>query len=145
MVLADTAECRKIAKHLLKAAFILHELAEILLASEFPCHVAGGPEPYVAVGECVIDGVGQHCEHSRYVECPVHQMTGVRREDQRSIVYFLRQVEAICCEIGSNAGNNRRTVEVKTTVVRPKFLSYDLRETGQMLGRGPFVNHALVP
>jgi|HubBroStandDraft_3_1064219.scaffolds.fasta_scaffold45166_4 hypothetical protein len=72
-------------------------------------------------------------------------MTGVRREDQRPIVYFLRYVEALGREIGSDAGNHRRTVEVKTTVVRPKFLSYDLRETGQMFRRGSLVDHALMP
>jgi hypothetical protein len=64
-------------------------------------------------------------------------MTAVRREDQRSLVHFLRHVDAIGREIGSNARHHGRTLEVKTTVVRPKFLSYDLRETGKCFAGDP--------
>jgi len=55
-----------------------------------------------------------------------------------------RHIEAVGGKIGSDAGHHGRTVEVKTPVVRPQFLSYDLLETGQMFRRGPLVDHGLV-
>jgi hypothetical protein len=59
--------------------------------------MSGGPKASATLSDRVADGVGKHGEHSRYIKYPVHQLTGVLREDPRSLVQF-------GSKMGSDAG-----------------------------------------
>jgi hypothetical protein len=145
VVLADATKLRVLVEDLFETALVFDEAGKIFIRAELPCHIAGGPEALVSVGEGLLEGGLEGVNHAVDVEAAALGEVGpLGREDEAGVAEFAGDVDASGGEAGLHVGDHERAVEVDAADVAAELLPDDGRENCEMARGRALVDKALM-
>lgn len=129
---------------LFEPVFILQELGIIFLGTEFPSHIAGGPQAGIPVFHRLIDSLFEFAKHLVDVKIIVGREERVGRQDKARFGDLAFDIDAGGGEEGPDARDHGAAVEVETAIPFLQLLLYEGGERRELSGRGAGINEALM-